>query len=299
MNEPVRATGGVTSISVDLPATSMASVRALSDAEVAFYREHGWAKLERFIPPDMATAMLATVKARMQSPDSSEPGRAAPKLEDWGRRVVDSGYWRDYHYLARDDREEPFHSLAFCEQIGRNSQRLIARNVGIRFNTDFVAVKVPGPADSPANRPTTPHQDFVNVPFDRVGNHNYWIALDDVAPEQGALRFYSGSHRLGPLGLAGPDHDAVFESYRDILDHECQLSEPVSLKPGDATVHSSLTIHCASSNVTERWRVGYVLAYMPADSRYTGAPFHNLDGTGLAKGDRFDHPRFPVIFKLG
>jgi hypothetical protein len=246
--------------------------------------------------------MLRTVgplMAEPAGPDSWDPERQVPKIDEWkNRQVVDSGYWRDYHYLAREDKLEPFYSIAFSREIGRNSQRLIGRDVAVRYNTDFVAVKVPGPPDSPANRPTDPHQDFVGVPFDRAGNHNYWIALDEVSPEQGAMRFYSGSHRLGPLGLTGPDHEQVFESYHALLAEECELSPPLHLRPGDATVHSSLTIHLAPSNTTERPRIGYVLAYLPADSRYTGAPFHNTDGTGLQQGDRFDHPKFPIIYPL-
>lgn len=274
-------------------------VRALRDEEIAFYRAHGWVKVEELIPRDVAAEMLDIVRPIVATPAVADQTRRSPKLEDWGSRVVDSGYWRDYHFIARDDRREPFHSIAFGEQIGRNSQRLFGRDVGVRFNTDFIAVKVPGPEDSPANRPTAPHQDFVNVPFDRVGNHNYWIALDDVTAEQGALRFYSGSHRLGPLGLHDDDHESVLASYETLMQTEgVQLSEPIELRPGDATIHSSMTIHCAPSNTTDRWRIGYVLAYMPADSRYTGAPYYNVAGTNLQMGDEFRHARFPIIFPM-
>jgi hypothetical protein len=272
-------------------------VRALEDEEIAFYRANGWVKAEALIAPELAAEMLEIVRPIIDRPDIADQARKAPKLDDWGSRVVDSGYWRDYHFIARDDRREPFYSLAFSEEIGRNSQRLLGRDVGVRFNTDFVAVKVPGPVDGPANRPTSPHQDFVNVPFDRVGNHNYWIALSDVTAEQGALRFYSRSHRLGPLGLHDDDYESVLASYRALMEAEdVALSEPVTLRPGDATIHSSMTIHCAPSNTTDAWRIGYVLAYMPADSRYTGAPYYNTAGTGLAMGDEFAHARFPIVY---
>ncbi len=273
------------------------AVRDLKPDEIAFYRENGWVKIEALIPPEVAAEMLRIATEIVRTPDISEEGRRAPQLDDWGSKVVDSGYWRDYHFIARDDRREPFHSLAFGPEIGRNSQRLIGRGGAVRFNTDFIAVKVPGPSDSPANRPTAPHQDFVNVPFDRVGNHNYWIALNQVTAEQGALRFYSGSHRLGPLGLHDDDHEPVLASYQALMAAEgVELSDPVTLNPGDATVHSSTTIHCAPSNTTDVWRVGYVLAYMPADSRYTGAPYYNVAGTGLKMGDTFDHANFPIIY---
>lgn len=272
-------------------------VRALKDDEVAFYRANGWVKAEALIAPEIAAEMLQIVRPIVQTPDIADSARKAPKTDDWGSRVVDSGYWRDYHFIARDDRREPFHSIAFSDEIGRNSQRLFGRDVGVRFNTDFVAVKVPGSTDSPANRPTAPHQDFVNVPFDRVGNHNYWIALDEVKAEQGALRFYSRSHRLGPLGLHDEDHESVLASYASLMEAEgVRLSDPVEMQPGDATIHGSMTIHCAPSNVTDKWRIGYVLAYMPADSRYTGAPYYNVADTGIKMGGEFNHARFPIIY---
>ncbi|HVY85583.1 MAG TPA: phytanoyl-CoA dioxygenase family protein [Caulobacterales bacterium] len=279
------------------PPGGQSLVRALKKDELAFYRANGWVKVEALIAPDVAAAMLKIARPIVQTPDIADKERRSPKVDDWGSRVVDSGYWRDYHFIARDDRREPFRAIAFSEQIGRNSQQLMGRNVAVRFNTDFLAVKVPGPTDGPANRPTAPHQDFVNVPFDRIGNHNYWIALDDVTAEQGALRFYSGSHRLGPLGLHDDDHETVLASYAELMEAEgVRLSDPVELKPGDATIHSSMTIHCAPPNTTERWRVGYVLAYMPADSRYTGAPYYNVENTGMKMGDVFDHARFPIIY---
>jgi ectoine hydroxylase-related dioxygenase (phytanoyl-CoA dioxygenase family) len=278
-------------------ASGRALVRALKDDEIAFYRAHGWVKVEALIAPELAAEMLEIVRPLVDTADIADQERRAPKLDDWGSRVVDSGYWRDYHFIARDDRREPFHDIAFGEQIGANSQRLLGRDVGVRFNTDFVAVKVPGASDSPANRPTAPHQDFVNVPFDRVGNHNYWIALSEVTAAQGALQFYSGSHRLGPLGLHDDDHESVLASYDELMQAEdVRLSPPVELQPGDATIHSSMTIHCAPSNTTDKWRIGYVLAYMPADSRYTGAPYYNVADTGLKMGDEFKHARFPIIY---
>ncbi len=274
-------------------------VRALRDDEIAFYRAHGWVKAEALIAPEVAAEMLEIVRPIVETPDIADEARRSPKTDDWGSRVVDSGYWRDYHFIARDDRREPFRAIAFGDGIGRNSQRLLGRDVAVRFNTDFVAVKVPGASDSPANRPTAPHQDFVNVPFDRVGNHNYWIALSDVTAAQGALRFYSGSHRLGPLGLHDDDHESVLASYGALMEAEgVRLSEPVELRPGDATIHSSMTIHCAPSNTTDQWRIGYVLAYMPADSRYTGAPYYNVADTDIKMGGEFNHVRFPIIYPL-
>src|SRR5262245_19709942 len=117
------------------------TARDLTDEEVEHYQREGWVKVEGLISAEMAGRMLETVERILAGPvRSDDPHRERPKLDEWGQQVVDSGYWRDYHYIAREDKIEPFYSLAFSKEIGRNSKRLLGREVGVRYNTDFVAV---------------------------------------------------------------------------------------------------------------------------------------------------------------
>src|SRR5207249_434106 len=115
--------------------------------------------------------------------------------------ISDINQWRDWYFLGRDEHMEPFRSIAFSTEIGENAERFIGRKAGVNYHADMMAVKMP--AGEKASGPTGWHQDWVNFPFDRVGFLTFWFALDEITPEMGAMRFYQGSHKAGPLGKMG------------------------------------------------------------------------------------------------
>jgi len=259
------------------------SVREVTDAEIAFYREHGWARFERLIAPELAMAARAAVEARLLE-----------RAED-DARITEGSLWRGWYFPGRDDGIEPIRSLAFSAALGRNAKRLVGRDVAIRYVADNLLVKMP--SGHLASAPTGFHQDLVNFPFDRAGFLTFWIALDEVTPAQGALRFYDGSHKLGKLTQTSPREGPSVPELHPELAERCPLSPPLHLQPGDATVHSALTVHGAPENATERPRWGLQLGYFPDDTRYTGAQFPGLFGPdmGLTTGEPFRHPNFPIV----
>src|SRR3954451_16147852 len=120
----------------------------------------------------------------------------------------------------------------------------------------MMAVKMP--AGHLTSQPTDWHQDWINFPFDRVGFLSFWIALDEIPAERGAMRFLSGSHREGPLGrreFGGARH--VVEYYPRLLDRY-EISPPLDLQPGDCTVHNGMVIRSAPENATDQPRWAYI-----------------------------------------
>lgn len=123
---------------------------------------------------------------------------------------------------------------------------------------------------------------------------NIWLALDEVGPEQGALRLYSRSHKLGNLGnLLNPE---IWAGWASCLGDHCTLGDPVDLQPGDVTVHSQFTIHGTGENGTSRPRWSWGALYVPGDGRYTGVQIPYTDGLGLKPFESLDHPDFPIIY---
>lgn len=273
--------------------------RAITDEEVAFYVENGWVKLDNLISPDLAEELLAGAKALMETGIASQ-GLAEEQEGDrfakasQGTKVLDIGIWQDYHYPARDDHAEPFHSLVFSKQLGRAAQRLLAKDVPVQYSSDLLACKMP--AGNRGGQATNWHQDFPIFPFDRYGSLAFWIALNDLPPERGTMRFLSGSQREGPIGRDGflQGIDAV-ELYPGLLDRY-EVSPPIHLKPGDATVHHAAVIHSAPKNSTPEPRWAYIIAFIPADTLYTGAAHHNFDGLGLEVNKPIRHERFPLVY---
>ena len=277
-------------------ANTQPQARDVTDAEIAVYREQGWARLDDFISPQFAAELLAGVTETMGEVDAERERIEMNALRDHkrGGRPMDAVYWRDYHFIARDDRREPFYSFVFGEQLGHNAQRLMGRKVGVRYHQDLVAAKQPR-GEAIGSGATLWHQDFPTLPFDRGGSLAFWIALDDVPAERGAMRFLNRSHHAGPLGRNLGKKVDLLEWYPDLA-KQYELSNPLDLKAGDATVHNALCVHFAPENTTDQVRWAYIIAYFPADALYTGAQNHNFDSIGLEVNQPLEHANFPVVY---
>ena len=217
-----------------------ANIREITDEEVAAYELNGWVKLDRLVSPELADNL---------------------------RRVAVSLPPLERGQLALKG-VEPFRSLMFSEKMGQNAQRLANRRrftdrvIGMRYRNETIASKAPGGA------PTAYHQDSVEHGSDRVGEMQFWLALVEISPEMGSMRFLTGIHREGPLG-SGFQQDAgdLLAQYPKLVDLY-PLSPPLHYQPGDATVHHGYMPHGAPANATDRERLAYLFSYVPADTRW-------------------------------
>jgi hypothetical protein len=232
-------------------------VRDVTDDEVRFYHENGWAKLDGLVEPEVSAEMLRV---------------ARPQYEE--KRVAAADIWELALGYASEG-VEPFRSVALSETMGRNAQRLIDRrrltdtDVPVRFRLDLVARK-----DVDA-RGTPYHHDGHGAVPDRSGMITFWVALEEVTPEMGSMRFLSGSHREGPLGLDFANQNLT-DIYPKLVDLY-ELSPPLHYRPGDATVHHSWTVHGTPPNVSGRPRWSYVFGYASADTLWTLGELTPLD----------------------
>jgi ectoine hydroxylase-related dioxygenase (phytanoyl-CoA dioxygenase family) len=268
-----------------------ALMRDVSDEEVAFYQANGWVKLDGLVSAELAAEMRDAVERTVLDADSEQ---AEGHISD-SRRVHDRADRRDWHFPARDHGLEPFRSLAYSREIGANAQRFVGREVPINYHADLLAVKMP--EGHVASGPTGFHQDWVNFPFDRSGFLTFWIALDEIPPERGSMRFLSRSQEAGPLGKMGLLSGAQVTEYYPELAVRYELSPPLHLHAGDATVHNGLVVHGAPPNSTNHPRWAYIVSYHPADTCYTGAPHHIFSpDLGLEVGKPIRHERFRVVY---
>ena len=146
---------------------------------------------------------------------------------------------------------------------------------------------------------------------DRGGELQFWLALQEVTPEMGPMRFVNKSHREGPLGsVFNGDADdlaggvAGYRAKGDLLDQYPLLPEVLGVSkpeethymPGDVTVHHGYCAHGSINNTTERDRLSYLFSYAPADGRYWG----NNGSRGNPGSSRLraeDEVSFPVMFR--
>jgi Phytanoyl-CoA dioxygenase (PhyH) len=269
-----------------IEALAEAAIREVTDDEVARYRRDGWVKLERLLDPQLAAEILERGQQRMgeraqvEMPDN-RPGIMSPQL---------AAIWRNWQNPAEEDAF--FAAVSRSRPLARSASRLLDGR-DVRWWSDTVMCKMPA-AEGGAKTPW--HQDFPYHAMDRHGVFNYWIALNEIPPEMGTMRFLSGSHRLGPMGRVIHRTDGVdlLDLYPWIAD-EFDVSEPLHLQPGDATVHNLLTVHAAPENSTDVPRWSYLTSMFPADALFTGAQQRRTDGLGLKLNEVFDHPRFPLL----
>lgn len=97
--------------------------------------------------------------------------------------------------------------------------------------------------------------------FDAIGHRRLgatiWFALDPSDKENGCLHYDRGSHRIENSHVVG------IEGYNKAADSVL----PVELKPGDAAIHSSLTVHWSEPNQSKRSRRAISLFYWAKNSR--------------------------------
>ena len=226
-----------------------AVVREVTDEEVAFYHEFGWVMMKQLVAPELATKLQSVAQERRDRP--AKEGAGSPAV-----------------HLAMAEEAEPYRSFMFSERMSQNAMRLVNKkrlkgvDVALRYRIDMHILKPPGAAGS------IYHQDSSEHGSDRVGELQFWLALEEVTPEMGAMRFVSRSHREGPLGsVFNDDQGDLLEQFPN-LTSVLELSPPFHYQPGDCTVHHGYTVHGGPANSTDKPRLSYLFSYAPADTRY-------------------------------
>jgi ectoine hydroxylase-related dioxygenase (phytanoyl-CoA dioxygenase family) len=169
---------------------------------------------------------------------------------------------------------------------------------------DQLFVKEPGTVN-----PTPWHNDQPFWPIRGSQVISFWMSLDQVTQDSGALNFVKGSHKWNrwfqpeafgenstkyeqnPDYEPMPDIDANLEDY-DIVSWD--------LDPGDVYVFHGLIVHGSGGNfLQDRRRRGYTVRYTGDDVSYdtrpgTAAAIRDIN---LKDGDPLVKPNFPIIFE--
>jgi hypothetical protein len=272
----------------------MTEVRDVTAEEISAFKRDGWAFLPQLIPESHAATLKERAEARLgvhvdRDPEIDNRFSIWSSYTDYGKKI-DPLYWE----------------IATSNTIGRNASRLLGRDSSIRLFSELLAVKVPrrvmGNTIVKASEPTGWHQDWFTRGVDRT-TLTIWIALNHIPPERGSMRFFSGSHKLGALGVSAheasafgaPDEPELPERWPDLA--QCPVSAPLYLRPGDATVHSAFVVHSAPANSTDAPRWVYLMGLYPGDAVYNGQPLGAFVGTDLKLGQVIDSPKFPIIYE--
>jgi len=252
--------------------------RELTETEVAHFREHGWVFAPRLVAPEIATQLAPHAERILRASEYKSV-----------TAYVDGAF-----KLHHDPGVELTQQISLCPAAGRNCARILRGAPRARlWQRNFLGKFGTGDADE--NGATPFHQDFPGHPIDRSEMVTFWIALTEISPEMGALRFVDGSHRYGSLGrsFVRPNDDTL--SMHPWL-RELPLTAPLAMHPGDATLHHGLCVHGADKNFATRPRLALQMLYIDAESLYNGAQVNKRwDSYGLALGKPPEHPLIPLV----
>lgn len=278
----------------------------ISDQDVAHFRTHGWVHVGGLHSRSQVDTLLATMeKGFANPPDINETyGAASPTTP---RDVVSN---KDPKVVLLNVRElnlyyEEARPVCLDPGVGEVVRALLGAD-RVRLFSETYLDKPPG------GLPTPWHQDWPLQPFDRRDTVNCWVALDDIAMDQGPLQVVSGSHRLGllymptdfseqpPLGamLTAEDRALLWSLAAPGDTDTDSEGVPVHRAPfaaGDALIFYGSVLHGAPANETDRQRRGYTRAIISSEVRYTGMPYLKTDSVGLKPGQPFDLPRYPIF----
>jgi hypothetical protein len=240
--------------------TDVPGIRVVTRTEVEQFWENGWTRLPRLIDPDLVGSLLHRAQ-RLMGPEGDA------NQERIGFDFDTSPASQSFRSPSEVD--EVYAHVVLSRQLGRNAALLLGRDCAQRFFDDILLVKLPPSQREDRGRALGRHQD--KNPTDRSWIY-FWIPLDTVNPEQGAVRYLNGSHKLGPLWRGGVCVE-LEEAYRlapRLRSHE--MSEETSFEPGDAVAHCSWVVHGTDANVGTRPRWVYPPSFFPADAVYMGVP---------------------------
>lgn len=112
------------------------------------------------------------------------------------------------------------------------------------------------------------HQDASYWPLTPSKAVTVWLAIDDADPGNANMRYIPGTHVLGHLTwqLSETDESNVLnQTVPEVEKYGAPVD--VTLKAGEAAVHSDLLLHGSEANTSTRRRCGLTLRYTTGDVR--------------------------------
>lgn len=249
----------------------------LTDAQVAQYHEKGYLIPDYRLPGDildrMRTAYQELLEANLRlgadfllGPHLTKPG---------AQGVVGDPVWLEF---------------ATHPDLMDMAAQLIGEDIILWGTTIFGK-----PAHS--GKATPWHQDGDYYPIRPLETTTIWIALDDVTPENGPMRFIPGSHKGKRLYSHHREEDQDFTIY-DVCDAEHfdeSTAEELIIEAGQVSYHDVYMIHGSGPNSTDRRRAAFIVRLMPATSHYD----HELGKSMGTKNASHDYGVRPLFLVRG
>ena len=273
------------------------ALREITEQEVETFECDGAIMLSGILDMDWVERLRAALERNMSITAKTDPSRFTTDSSG-GSFYSNMFLWQTDPVFADYVLRSPLPKIA--------SQLMKSEKVNLLY--DQIFVKEPGAKSS-----KTPwHNDQPYWAIRGWQVLSFWLALDPVTPESGAVEYVKGSHRWNQwfqpqvfranapkATKENPDFEPIpdIDSARDRYDIISW-----SLKAGDLLVHHGLTVHGAGGNQrSDVRRRGYAVRYTGQDVTYDPQPASSeqLLNPELAPGDPLDSEKFPVVWQKG
>jgi phytanoyl-CoA hydroxylase len=123
-------------------------------------------------------------------------------------------------------------------------------------------------------QPVLWHQDGHYWPLEPMRVVTLWLAITPSVPENGCMRVILGTQRMVLQDhQQRTDIENVLQS-QAVVDKALEAGAvDIVLQPGDVSVHHPNVLHASEANLSESWRIGLTIRYIPTSTRVLDETF--------------------------
>lgn len=233
----------------------------------------GYIFLRGFIPTDVVVSVREQIGAVLRDSEWLASGSDPADLIA-GPRAVEEGSPGFFGGYTGIQATQDFHELGSRPELLDLTARLLGEPT---FSHPLHICRIGPP--SPGASPTPTHQDYRLIQGS-ADTLTTWLPLGEAPPEIGGLKVLAGSHRLGVLPVHPAEGPGMLQADADEADAEWRTT---TFAPGDVLLFTSLTVHGALPNLTDRLRVSADFRFqavsdpMAVNPHGTGKPHYHPD----------------------
>ena len=134
------------------------------------------------------------------------------------------------------------------------------------------------------------HQDALYWANDPAHVVTAWVALTESDAGNGCLRMFRGSHRRGVIAHVDTfgEDNMLSRGQKVVEELEESDATDIVLRPGEASVHHTVTVHGSEPNRSERPRIGFAITYVVPEATLSGPRTGATLVRGVNTHDHFD-----------
>ena len=249
----------------------------LSDQQISQYQNQGYLVPDYKLPQELLEKMRAAYdRLLVNNVDLGSDFLLGPHLEKPGSQgVKGAAEWLE---------------LATHPDLMDMVAQLIGEDI-ILWGTTIFGKPAKGGKGTPW------HQDGDYYPIRPLETMTIWIALDDVTPENGPMRFIPGSHK-GKRQYSHHREERDNYTIFDVCDSEHfdeSAAVDLVIDAGQVSYHDVYMIHGSKPNLTEHRRAAFIIRLMPASSFYD----HKLGQVAGERNSSHDYGARPLFLVRG